>query len=500
MSDRRKLLLVYPRLGFVGSYVKNVPLSLVYAATEARKLPIDIEIIDLRFTKDWEPLLRQKLAEEPIIGVGVSVMSGIPILNALDVSRLAKRLSNAPVIWGGPHPTILPEEVLRCPEVDFVVRGFGAAALAGLVQKFLAGDRDYGGIPGLCYKDGGVPVIARINCAYELFDFRDLPYDLIEQNLEWYFEGMEERIFPIYSSVGCAYQCAFCIAPVWYRDNILKWVPLGRDEVVDHIAWLKEQYGITFIYFYDDDSFVDRRHFMSVAREIERRGISMKFGFRGLRANEIVRLSDDDLSLLERIGVKTVHIGAESGSPRMLALMKKGITVEQTIRANRMLARHHGITPIYNFLAGLPGETMEDLRKTKNLMLALVGDNPGAILVWPAKLIPYPGSELYGLALRHGFEPPADIAGWSRLDQELDIHVPWIPQENDRYIKMMQVTSYFIDDKDAYLGNCGWLVKWGYRLLRAIYRPLALWRLRRDRCGFLVEYRLFNIAKKLLQK
>jgi len=497
MSDRPKLLLVYPRLGFVGSYVKNVPLSLVYVSTEVRKLPVDIEILDLRLIKEWEPVLSRKLAAEPILAVGVSVMSGITIINALQVSRMTKRLSRAPVIWGGPHPTILPNEVLKRPEVDFVIRGFAQFSLARLVQELLHGETNYDGIPGLCYKDDCNNVIKPINCAYEIVDFRDLPYKLIEKDLEKYFEGTGERIFPIYSSAGCPYQCAFCIAPVWYRENKKKWVPLDQDCVVDHIELLKKKYGITFIYFYDDDSFVDPAHFMGIAQKILRRGIDIKLGFRGFRVNEIVKLTDDDLTLLERAGVDTVHIGVESGSPRMLKLMKKGITLEQTHKASRMLARHPYMTPLYNILVGLPTETLDDLKETKKLILRLIEDNPRSI-IWPCKFIPYPGSELYTLALEHGFDPPRNIEGWIHLDQELDMSFPWTPKENDRYFKMLQATSYLIDGKESILENCAPLLKWAYRLGRALYKPIAIWRLRHDRCALLLEYPLFNLLKKLL--
>lgn len=499
-ENRPKLLLVYPRLGFVGSYIKNIPLSLIYVAVEACKLPIDIEILDLRLVKDWKSTLGRKLAEEPILAVGISVMSGIPILNAIEVSGMVKRVSGAPVIWGGPHPTIVPGEVLKRQEVDFVIRGFASAALARLLQKLLWKETSYDDVPGLCYKEGDTHVIKPINSGYECYDFRELPYELIDKNLEWYFGDMEDRIFPLYSSLGCAYQCAFCIAPVWYRENKKKWIPLDRDQVVDHIEWLKKKYGVTFIYFYDDDSFVDPVHFMAIAREILRRGLGIKLGFRGFRSNEIVRLTDDDLSLLERIGVETVHVGVESGSARMLKLMKKGITLEQTYESSRMLARHPGITPLYNILVGLPTETLDDLKETKELMLRLAAENPRALIVMPGKLIPYPGSELYELALQHGFQPPRDIEGWGSIDQELVLDFPWIPPKNDRYIKMLQVTSYVIDNKEVYLGNCGWIIKWGFRTLRTLYRPLAMWRLRRECDRFLVEYPLFNLLKKMLQK
>ncbi|MCX6355915.1 MAG: radical SAM protein [Candidatus Aureabacteria bacterium] len=498
MGNRPKLLLIYPRLGTVASYIRSVPLSLIYVATRVQKLPIDIEILDLRIEKSWEDLLERKLTSEPILAVGVSVMSGITILNALAASGIVKNHSQAPVIWGGPHPTILPEEVLRCPEVDFVVRGFGSDALAQLIDRLLNKSPHFDDIPGLCYKRDGKAVITPINCTYEMFDFRELPYNLIEHKLDSYFTGMDVKMLPIYSSLGCPYQCAFCIAPIWYKGNEKRWVPLEPGQVVDHIEWLQKQYGIDYIYFYDDDSFVDPAHFMSITREILKRGLKIKIGFRGFRVNELVRLKDEDLSLLNRAGIKSIHIGAESGSARMLKLMKKGITVEQTLQANRMLAQQPGMIPIYNLLVGLPTERLDDLRETRDLMLRLIEENPHAIIWVPCKLIPYPGSELYDLVLRHGFNPPDDIRGWSCLDQELEMRFPWIPPENERYIRMLQVTSYFIDNKSAYLGNLKFLSRCGFRLVRFLYRPLALWRLRNDRCGVLIEYPILNMLKKLM--
>ena len=96
----------------------------------------------------------------------------------------------------------------------------------------------------------------------------------------------------------------------------------------------------------------------------------------------------------------------------MLDLMEKGITVEQSISANRKVAKHGEITAMYNMLTGIPSETMEDLKETGKFILQVTEENPNCIVHPPNKLIPYPGGEAYEIAVKHGYVPPEKPEEW----------------------------------------------------------------------------------------
>jgi len=498
----QKVLLIYTELGFTGSYLVQAPISLVYVSTKIVHFPeIEIEILDCRVQKDWRQIISQKLTEENILLVGFFVMSGLQVEKAYEVTKYCKEVnSQVPVIWGGPHPTILAEDVLNYGKIDFCVRGFGTDALTDLVKKLLGNLKDFETIPNLCFIKDGKNVIGEINSSYERINYKDLPYHLLDPIIEKIFETSGERTFPIYTAFGCPYLCNFCISPIWFNDTNKKWDPLPAPEVVDHIEFLMQTYNISMVYFWDDDTFVSPRHFSRIAEEILKRNLDIQIGVRGIRSNELDRMDDKDLNLLEQVGVKFLHIGVENGSQRMLDLMKKGITVEQSFSANRKLARHGNIVPMYNMLTGIPSETLEDLEETGRFMLQMMEENPHAIIHAPNKLIPYPGGEAYEIAIKHGFKAPRKPEDWKNMDQEGDVYFPWYTPKYNRYIQLLQVTSFFLSNWEGYLKHHpSWVLRL-YKIAKTVYKPIATMRLKKARADFLVEFPIFQLARKILEK
>ncbi len=497
---KNKILLIYTELGWQGSYLIQAPISLVYVSTHLVHMPdIEVEVFDCRVEKDWERKLKKKVENDNIMMVGFFVMSGVQVTTAHEVTKFIHELnSDIPIVWGGPHPTILPDDVLNYEGVDICVRGFGTDALTELVEKLLNKKTDYGTIPNLCFKENGKNIIGEINDGYERINFRDLPYYLLDSFIEKYFEDRTVREFPIYTAFGCPYKCNFCISPIWFGDTNKKWDPLPADEVVDHIEFLMERYGIDFIYFWDDDTFVSPRHFSGIAEEILKRNLKIKIGVRGIRSNEVERMSQKDADLMLSVGIEYLHIGIESGSQKMLDIVEKGITVEQSLSANRKIAKLKDITPMYNMLCGIPTETVEDLIETGRFMLQISDENPNCIIFEPNKLVPYPGGHAYDLAIEHGYKPATSPESWGDLDKESDSFQPWYTKEYNRHIHMLQVTSYAISNWPAYLkGYPKWLTIL-FKTAKFIYEPIAKMRLKNGYSKFLIEHELLNFSKKVM--
>ena len=489
------ILLVYPPLGVFGTYILHPPLSLVYLAVEVVKAGHRVEIFDCRLNDDWRERLVARMGDVDWDLVGVSVMAGLPVKNAAAVAALAREHTTAKVIWGGPYPTIMPEQTLDLPGVDFAMRGFSILALARLADIMFQGP-PYD-VPGLCYRNGDQKVIPPINAEFEIYGHKDLPYHLIEKDLERYINTSNQRTFPIFTVAGCPYKCAFCICPVWYKGLKKTWVTYPVEDIVEHIRFLHEKWNVGLIYIYDDDSFVNKEHFRRIATRVMEEGINVRFGIRGFRVNELDALDDEDLRFLVKAGITYLHIGAESGSDRVLKIMRKGITVEQIDRINRKLADHHELIPLYNFLSGVPGETMDDLRQTKELMLRLTRENRNAVIFGPAKYIPYPGSKMYEDAVAHGFTTPLDPEGWARLDQETDVVMPWYTPRSHAYINMLFLAAHALDHKERLIENYHWSVRLLYQVCKLVYGPLARLRLRFDYPGMLFERRLYEWVSKV---
>jgi len=499
---KKKVLLIYTELGFAGSYVIQPPISLVYVATHLVNHPdLEVQIIDCRIEKDWKRHLEQILTQEDVLFAGFFVMSGLQVAKAHEVSCLIKEISpNVSIVWGGPHPTILPEEVLNYGNIDFCIRGFGADALEQLTLKLLDGKKNFETISNACFIRNEKNITGQINSHYERLHFSKLPYHLLDPHIEKYFEGKHERDFPIYTAFGCPYQCNYCISPIWFKDTKKKWDPLPAEEVVDHMEFLIERYAINFFYFWDDDTFVSPSHFSNIAKEILFRGLKVGIGVRGIRANEVDRMKPKDFELLEAVGVKYLHIGIENGSQKILNIMQKGIKIEQSIETNRKLAKSDNIIPMYNMLCGVPTETLEDLKQTGLFMLQIAEENPNCIIFDPGKLIPYPGGAAYDLAVAHGYVPPKTPADWNKLDQEEDIYQPWYTPEYNRYINMLQVVSYALSNWEKYLENYPMGLQIMFKIFKKLYKPIAKFRIKHALSSCLIEYPLLNYAKQSLLK
>lgn len=500
----RRIIMIYPQQGFSGNYVKHMPLSLLYASTEVVKAGYDVQILDTRVHADWQGRLKAMLRAEPTLCVGISVMSGRPITNAINIGRYVKSIApELPVIWGGPHATFYPEGILTDEwSCDYVVSGYASKTFAMLVDCLSRGHAPEL-VPGISWRqDGGIRCNPAEDSKFEYIDYRDIPYHLLGDISPYGQMDQDRRIFSMYSALGCPYKCSFCSSPAQYASiEGKKWVPLDASTVVDHIQYVVETYGANYIYFIDDDSFPKLDHVQSILDEISRRKLPVKLGFRGARINEIKKMSDNFLTRLANAGTDILHIGAESGSDRILQLIRKDCTAQDIIEVNRKLARHPEISAGYNFLMGAPTETIEDLKKTRDLMMQLVKDHPNCVIFPPNKFRPLPGTELYKLAEEQwGYEMPSTLRQWAEIEVEGDIENDWYTPEISRFCSLLLVCSYFIDNKIMRLSSGR---TWFYRVIRLInvlYRPIAQFRLRHGLSRFLVEYAAYRWAVKVFSR
>jgi radical SAM superfamily enzyme YgiQ (UPF0313 family) len=145
-------------------------------------------------------------------------------------------------------------------------------------------------------------------------------------------------------------------------------------------------------------------------------------------------INDKFLSKLKKSGCYLLSFGAESGSPRVLEKIQKGITADDIINSARMCLRH-GIIPQYSFMIGLPGETKKDMFLTLKLIGRLVALGDKVQILGPQAFRPYPGSSLYKECVASGWQEPKSLDGWSRLiENELSYltvaNFPWVKEKS----------------------------------------------------------------------
>jgi len=499
MNIKKNIILVYPKMGPSGSLVQHMPLSILYASVDTLKAGYDVHLIDVRLNPNsWEQDMLTAINEYTLC-IGISVITGTPIKNALEITQWTRnQFPQLPIVWGGPHATFNALEILSEKAIDYVIKGYGSKPLSQLVEVFNHQSyQNLNKISGLAYRKNGSPYQVPPENCFEKINYNDIPYHLIKKNLNKYGQlDSDLKIFSIYSAMGCPYRCAFCSSPAQYKNMKKKYDPYSTQEVVDHIEFVYLTFKANYIYFIDDDSFVCLDRIDKIIDEINKRKIKVKLGFRGARINEIKKMSDDFLQKLATAGTDILHIGAESGSQKILDLIRKDCTIKDIIDVNKKLARHPEIKCAYNWIVGLPGETLEDLKQTRLLMLRLIKDNPNALIFIPNKFRPLPGTELFDIALQKGYQPPQHLDDWAKIEAESDYHPIWYTPEQIQHIRMMQVTSYFIDNKINKV-ETGKTFKYRFiSCLASLYTPIARIRLKHGFSKLLFEHKIFNFAMK----
>lgn len=411
-------ILVQPRSND-GEYT-YVPLALLHvaAALRPRYRPV---ILDCRLHADAQERLTSLLRHEKVLAVGFSVLTGAPVGHALELSRTVREISpGTRIVWGGIHPSLLPEQTLAGADIDAVVIGEGEDTLPELLDAWRDGRRP-DGVRGVAFRGPDGAIVRGPERPF--VDMKNLPlpaWDLIEP--ETYVkllssDGGTDRPLNLNTSRGCPYSCTFCYNVSF---NQRRWRSRTAEQVVEEVEILVRRAGINRIIFHDDMFPTDRRRAIAIAQEIHRRGLRIRFSV-DLRANWIKR---DFIEPLRDCGLYQVRVGAESGSNRLLEHMKKGVTAEEILESAAE-AKRCGIQPLYSFVMGWPTETEAERRRTVDLCFRLLRANPDTYIYPLWIYTPYPGTPMYEEAIALGFRPPSSLAEWAGYSWDRS-HIPWV--------------------------------------------------------------------------
>jgi radical SAM superfamily enzyme YgiQ (UPF0313 family) len=439
-SGRREILLFNPapRRGFQAHRRVELPLSLLCVGSPLDRLGYRVRIVDQFASPTWEREFEEALESEPLC-VGITSMTGPQILRALEATHAVKRrYPHVPVVWGGIHASLLPEQTLQEPGIDAVVVGEGEATFAELVQTIEAGG-PLESVQGIVYKRDGqvhatpsrpfVDIDREPPLSYHLVDV-----DLYRRNLF----GVDHLSFN--SSRGCTFRCSFCWDPVMHKRT---WRAMQPRTVVDQLRRIVEEHGVRGFLFTDDHFFIDLRRARGILQGIVEAGLGLTISKVQIRADTICAMDDEFLDLLVRANVRRMTVGVESGSQRVLDLIQKDVSVEQVIEANRRIAALP-IVPLYLFMMGMPTETPEEFRQSIRLADRLVADNPKAAKTFNI-YTPYPGTELYELALQQGLRCPERLPDWARFNfRNVQKDAPWIVPETRRLVERLDFPLMFL--------------------------------------------------------
>ncbi len=433
MPKSKKVIIVRPKLPVYDSHESC--LTLLYLGTVLKKSGYAPILVDAQHD-NAEKMIERHIGNA--LCVGISAMT-VHVKHGLELTKLAKSLNpKIPVVWGGVHPTLMPRQTLFHPDIDYIVIGEGELSFLELV-KYIGGSgkSSISNIAGIGFKQNGKIVINETGKAVDLNSLSPPAFDLLDVERYIYDDPeVGERCMNINTGRGCVYNCTFCINTI-LKD--LRWRAVTADNIINEIRLLRERYGIKSVRFTDENFFIDRRRVKEFCEKYIESGIGLPWVAFG-RADYFNErhINDELLSLMKKSGCKTMRLGVESGSQRVLDMIRKGITPEQTIFAVKKL-REYGIRPLCMFMIGMPGEQKHDMVETINLIKRLKDANPGTLVVGPQIFRPYPGSEMYNSLKDYGYMEPDTLEGWAGKGSKKDVmfsdfvnldDLPWVKEKD----------------------------------------------------------------------
>lgn len=426
------ILLVFP---FSRTHYSVPPLGLGYLATAARRDGFDVHILDCtRDRLDSDGFRRRILESRPrMVGFQTFSYDFHTVRQALAV---VKEIDPGIVtVVGGAHPSGVPAETLQqMPAADYAVRGEGERALPMLARRTLRGeDIDARDIPGLVWRDGTAPDAVWMNEPAFTADLDEVgmpAWDMMDpRTYQFAPQGVflkSPPVAPVSTSRGCPFQCTYCAGKSLTGAAIRK-RSIGR--VLDEVELLYHQYGAREIHIVDDNFTMFRDRVMEFCQGLEDRRLKIHFTFpNGVRVDTLDRQL---LTTLKRAGCYSMIIGVESGSDRVLKMMKKSLTTAE-VRRGVALINEVGIDVSGFFILGFPGESRDEMEQTISFSRSL-----GLDAAHFSNFLPLPGTEATEMLQRQGKLPHID---WSQLFYSKVAYVP--DGMSARELKRLQRRAY----------------------------------------------------------
>lgn len=378
-----KAALINP--GINQKYAVQEPLNLGFLASHLLANGIEVIIIDelagqdvARLLQDYKPDIAGITATTPL---------------AADAYRVAGmcREMGIRTVMGGVHASVMPDEALR--HVDVVVSGEGETALVDIIKD----DIRSGIITRPYIRDiDSIPPPARhlIQMDFYVRSKSRIPHSYL------YFVPEGAKIASVLTSRGCPYSCIYC-------HNTWRGTPTrynSPERVISEIIALKKDYAVETIFFIEDNLFVNKKRLRAICELIIDNNIEVLWGGNA----RVDNIDPEILALAKRAGCRQITFGFESGSQRMLEILKKKTTVAQNKQAIEM-CNDAGIIPQGTFIVGSPMETLEDVRLTMKFIEDSNIESAGICIATP-----YPGTKLWDWAQENNLMP--QTYSWSDFD------------------------------------------------------------------------------------
>ncbi|MBU1255646.1 B12-binding domain-containing radical SAM protein [Patescibacteria group bacterium] len=398
-----KILLINPPYtnfegGMKESGGHSMPYNLAYLAAYLReRIDCQIKILDAEVRcLNFQEIEEEIRKEQPDIA-GITCPSST-MNHVFRICQIIKQNvnSNCLTIVGGNHPTIMPEKTLEDINIDFAAMSESEITFYEFVRTIKEGKNNFKSINGLCYKENGK--IVKNPLREFIADLDTIPFPALDLlDLEIYYSAptkklTTEKCSPLLTSRGCAFNCIHCASKALWRRQVRY---RSAENVVAEIESHLNKYDIKEFNLLDEHFTINKPRAMKICQLI----IDKKLPIAWACLSRSDAIDDELVEIMGKAGCKKISLGLESGSQKILDLMRKQATIKQGREAIKTIRRHN-ILANSSFMFGNIGETKKTIRETIDYAKSLDLDNATFFITCPL-----PGSDLYTYAKDNGLIP-----------------------------------------------------------------------------------------------
>lgn len=400
----------------IGKYTVMIPHGLASIAAILKDRGIECRIIDAYAENLTIGDIIRVITDYRADVVGISAVTPVmPVVHEI-VKKIKEKDESLKIILGGPHPSILPEEVMSDPNVDFVVKGEGEYAFLNLLNA-IDNNSDLKKVNGLSYRQGSN--VVHNSPAEFIIDLDALPrpaYELLPMHLytappQW---SLASPSYQLIASRGCPYHCGFCYVGMGRK---VRYKSAAR--VCDEIEYLIERHGCRQVVFVDTTFPFNLKHAEKICNEMIKRRLNKKIVW--FTSTRVDIVNQKMLDLMHEAGCRLITFGIESGNQGILEAVEKGITLRQARDAVKM-AKRAKIDVTASYVLGLPGETGQTILDTIRFAKEL-----GTLYAQFNIIVPYPGTKVYKYAEENGLLRNRNWNNYVSLTALTDLEPPFIP-------------------------------------------------------------------------
>ncbi len=401
MKRVKNVLLIFPRMQYASG---DPPLGMCYIATALKKANFNVSVLDTTFNPTFDYVRNFIKKDKPdLAGIYVDTIMYNDALKIIDILKE----ENIPIVVGGPHPTLRPDTLID--KADVLVYKEAEQTFVELAEKYPEIDD----VRGIQFKKDGKE-IKNPEMPYIKLNELDPPalefLEMEEYIKRWhYMDSIDPNIrgTNMVTSRGCPYRCTYCQPTL----NTLFGQTIRRrnaENVIKEIKILKEKYNIDGIFFHDDTFTIHRPWVIDFCKKLKEANLDIKFGC-NTRANT---LDKEMMQIMYEGGLRTLHMGIESGSQRILdEIYKKDIVLDQ---AKQVIAdaKELGIHVLGFFMIGAPTETRKEIEQTIKFATSLKCDEASFSIASPL-----PHTSLYDYVKENGYEMSDNFSDYNYYSQ-----------------------------------------------------------------------------------